>query len=47
MVCLPTGGSAMSDSLPKPAAHVHLGKEAFALLEVGGGVVVSMLCPVG
>lgn len=27
----------MSDSLPKPAANGHLGKEAFALLKVGGG----------
>lgn len=37
MVCLPAGEAAMSCSLPEPAANVHLGKEAFALLKVGGG----------
>lgn len=36
MVCLPAGDTAMSHSLPKLAANVHLGKEAFALLKVGG-----------
>lgn len=36
MVRLPAGEAAMSYSLPKPAAHVHLGKEVFALLKVGG-----------
>lgn len=36
MVRPPAGEAAMSHSLLKPAANVHLGKEAFALLKVGG-----------
>ena len=38
---LSAGEAAMSRSLPEPAANVHLGKEAFALLKVGGVVVFA------
>lgn len=35
--CLPAGEAAMSYSLPKPTANVHLGKEASSLLKIEGG----------